>query len=563
MKLQLTLRKSSLFWCLQLLTLYNKCLEYFNACNWRLLLVAELVLMHRVTLPRKRPKFQEAGRCLPPCDLCPRLSEIEAISTWARDSTVAEMAGVLSASRCLRPGPSGPARRVGTIQHGGHLLGCAIDNDEEACFVQSPSNILSGLNVCCGGMGSRDEAQHSLPLVRRALPHCLGKSLSLQLRRGDEKATPGALLKERRSAGYKEAGAKGGNPENTITESGDAVWHCSSESIVYIQNSISPLDCQRINEYVTLSEDCEASGVTSSCGVCWSGIRNVAAQNRRDMRLNVQRETKRIWELPVLFLTRRVVHASTADISVIVEYAIPAPSFVPRDALDMKSFRQQLGEPISNPLPATRESTGNRTQLALGQFHKGKRDARAALIMLLAISQTQGGSSSLLLRRMKSGCLSDGAYAAGPFCCRLGYRPVHDGLHTSERGNKFDSVAHLQTHPTLFDNTYRKGKFDSRVSCSNFAVKYSWKGKNFESAILTRYGGHGADVRGQKYEQRQQEHGEEAEGGVHVFLPRLRVEAVRHALLEVLVEGALHHAEYQQLKQTTHRHSLQALNTSS
>ncbi|KAJ8897796.1 hypothetical protein PR048_003146 [Dryococelus australis] len=33
----------------------------------------------------------------------------------------------------------------------------------------------------------------------------------------------------------------------------------NSESIVYIQNSIAPLDCQRIKVYVTLSEDCEAS----------------------------------------------------------------------------------------------------------------------------------------------------------------------------------------------------------------------------------------------------------------------------------------------------------------
>ncbi|KAJ8873745.1 hypothetical protein PR048_024579 [Dryococelus australis] len=56
----------------------------------------------------------------------------------------------------------------------------------------------------------------------------------------------------------------GGNPENPmITKSVYTVWHCGSESIVYIQNSITPLDCQRIKEYVTLSEDCEAS--------IWSG----------------------------------------------------------------------------------------------------------------------------------------------------------------------------------------------------------------------------------------------------------------------------------------------------
>ncbi|KAJ8869254.1 hypothetical protein PR048_030826 [Dryococelus australis] len=50
----------------------------------------------------------------------------------------------------------------------------------------------------------------------------------------------------------------GGNPENPmITKSGDTVWDCSSESIVCIQNSITPLDRQRIKEYVTLTEDCE------------------------------------------------------------------------------------------------------------------------------------------------------------------------------------------------------------------------------------------------------------------------------------------------------------------
>ncbi|KAJ8891245.1 hypothetical protein PR048_010760 [Dryococelus australis] len=52
----------------------------------------------------------------------------------------------------------------------------------------------------------------------------------------------------------------GGNPENPMmTKSVDTVWHYSSESIVYIQNSITPLDCQRIKEYATLSQDCEAS----------------------------------------------------------------------------------------------------------------------------------------------------------------------------------------------------------------------------------------------------------------------------------------------------------------
>ncbi|KAJ8880347.1 hypothetical protein PR048_016814 [Dryococelus australis] len=47
-----------------------------------------------------------------------------------------------------------------------------------------------------------------------------------------------------------------GNPENPMMiKSGDTVWHCSYESIIYIQNLITPLDCQSIK---ALNEDCEA-----------------------------------------------------------------------------------------------------------------------------------------------------------------------------------------------------------------------------------------------------------------------------------------------------------------
>ncbi|KAJ8874013.1 hypothetical protein PR048_024853 [Dryococelus australis] len=50
-----------------------------------------------------------------------------------------------------------------------------------------------------------------------------------------------------------------GNPEDpTVTKSGYRVLHCISESIVYIQNSITPLDFLRIKEYVRLSEDSES-----------------------------------------------------------------------------------------------------------------------------------------------------------------------------------------------------------------------------------------------------------------------------------------------------------------
>ena len=44
-----------------------------------------------------------------------------------------------------------------------------------------------------------------------------------------------------------------------ITKSGDTVRHCSSESMVYIRNPITPLDSQRIKEYFALSEDRNAS----------------------------------------------------------------------------------------------------------------------------------------------------------------------------------------------------------------------------------------------------------------------------------------------------------------
>ena len=43
-----------------------------------------------------------------------------------------------------------------------------------------------------------------------------------------------------------------------ITKSGDTVSHCNSESMVYIQNPITPFDSQRIKE-VALSVDRDAS----------------------------------------------------------------------------------------------------------------------------------------------------------------------------------------------------------------------------------------------------------------------------------------------------------------
>ncbi|KAJ8891837.1 hypothetical protein PR048_004391 [Dryococelus australis] len=47
--------------------------------------------------------------------------------------------------------------------------------------------------------------------------------------------------------------------DRSVTHTYKTVWHCSSESIVDIENSITPLDCQRIRGYVVTSDDCEAS----------------------------------------------------------------------------------------------------------------------------------------------------------------------------------------------------------------------------------------------------------------------------------------------------------------
>ncbi|KAJ8882942.1 hypothetical protein PR048_014781 [Dryococelus australis] len=53
-----------------------------------------------------------------------------------------------------------------------------------------------------------------------------------------------------------------------ITKSGDTVWLCISESIVYIRDSITPLDCQRIKEYITLIDVGGCDGqCTSHAGV--------------------------------------------------------------------------------------------------------------------------------------------------------------------------------------------------------------------------------------------------------------------------------------------------------
>ena len=56
------------------------------------------------------------------------------------------------------------------------------------------------------------------------------------------------------------AGGGGGIQENPmITKSGYTVLYCSSKSMVYIRNPITPLDSQKIKEFVALSEDRNAS----------------------------------------------------------------------------------------------------------------------------------------------------------------------------------------------------------------------------------------------------------------------------------------------------------------
>ncbi|KAJ8898040.1 hypothetical protein PR048_003400 [Dryococelus australis] len=74
---------------------------------------------------------------------------------------------------------------------------------------------------------------------------------------------------------FKFATIMGGNPENPmITKLGDTVWHCNSDSIVNIQNAITPLDFHTIKEYLTLSEDCthDHARMRDYCGATSSDV---------------------------------------------------------------------------------------------------------------------------------------------------------------------------------------------------------------------------------------------------------------------------------------------------
>ncbi|KAJ8897576.1 hypothetical protein PR048_002925 [Dryococelus australis] len=99
-----------------------------------------------------------------------------------------------------------------------------------------------------------------LPFTRASFPSCGSTPFPATCEVHQHRGPVCTLTSMRELFGSSQHSRVGGNPENPmITKSGDIVWHCSSESIVYIQSSITPLDCQKIEEYVTLNEDCEAS----------------------------------------------------------------------------------------------------------------------------------------------------------------------------------------------------------------------------------------------------------------------------------------------------------------
>jgi hypothetical protein len=68
-----------------------------------------------------------------------------------------------------------------------------------------------------------------------------------------------------------------------------------------------------------------------------------------------------------------------------------------------------------------------------------------------------------------------------------------------------------------------------------------------EQLILTGDGDDCGDVRGHQDEEWQYEHAHEAESGVQLFLPWLRIKPEGHALVEVFIERPLLHVEDHQL----------------
>ena len=64
---------------------------------------------------------------------------------------------------------------------------------------------------------------------------------------------------------------------------------------------------------------------------------------------------------------------------------------------------------------------------------------------------------------------------------------------------------------------------------------------------LTRDSAEDADVRGDQSHQRDDEHGQQTEYGVELFLPAFCVKFIGDALVERFSERAFHHGEYGQL----------------
>jgi hypothetical protein len=88
---------------------------------------------------------------------------------------------------------------------------------------------------------------------------------------------------------------------------------------------------------------------------------------------------------------------------------------------------------------------------------------------------------------------------------------------------------------------------------SNHAKSYQiiFSFKPYVIQRLTRYCYDCGDVGRYQYDQRHDEHTHEAESGVELFLPRLCVEPISDALVELFVERPSHLVEYQHLQHNT------------
>mgnify|MGYP004577885063 CR=1 FL=1 len=69
-----------------------------------------------------------------------------------------------------------------------------------------------------------------------------------------------------------------------------------------------------------------------------------------------------------------------------------------------------------------------------------------------------------------------------------------------------------------------------------------------ENKILTRDSNYGGNVGDDEYSERKNEHKEQSENQIKLFLPEFCIESVGHALLKFFNEWSLSDAEYNNLK---------------